>query len=128
MHRIAERTRRDGDCLLWTGCTNRGYPVMRLNGKQQYVHRLVAFGGEPPPGHGQEVHHRCQNKRCVNRDHLEIVTPKQHVSKHVHGRIQDVCKKGLHSLDDAYWSGGKRRCRPCKIEYERNRNLESQVA
>lgn len=86
--RIFARADDDGDCLVWTGAKNRpdGYGVIgwRVGGKQYraYVHRLVyeGFNGAIPADH--EIHHCCGNRLCVNPDHLEVVTDREHGLRH----------------------------------------------
>lgn len=42
--------------------------------------------GEIPEGH--VIHHRCENKRCVNPDHLEAVLASRHLSNHGRERFR----------------------------------------
>lgn len=68
------------DCILWTGALNDpgGYGVVRWEGRQQYVHRVVysLLVGPIPPG-AQIDHVRargCIHRHCANVAHLEPVT------------------------------------------------------
>lgn len=51
-----------------------GYPRMALNGRTCAVHK-VSFTNEHGyvPGNKQ-LDHKCRNRRCVNPDHLEMVS------------------------------------------------------
>lgn len=66
-------------CWLWTladSGTGRGggYPRMKLNNRTCAVHK-VSFVNEHGyvPGNKQ-IDHKCRNRRCVNPDHLEMVS------------------------------------------------------
>lgn len=71
-----------GPCHIWTGPTSgdgRGgdYPRMNLDGQTVAVH-IVAWTNEHGfvPGKKQ-LDHLCRRRRCVNDQHLELVTHKQ---------------------------------------------------
>lgn len=51
-----------------------GYPRMKLNNRTVAVHK-VSFVNEHGyvPGNKQ-IDHTCRNRRCVNPDHLEMVS------------------------------------------------------
>lgn len=69
-------------CWLWTGPdsgTGRGggYPRMSLDGATVAVHIVmwVIENGPVPPR--KQIDHRCKRRRCVNPDHLQMVTHKR---------------------------------------------------
>ena len=71
-------------CLEWTGKKNHlGYGNLCYKGKTYNVSRFFwmhVFGRECPREF--DVHHLCENKACVNLDHLESLTHKEHRAKH----------------------------------------------
>ena len=75
--------RRENDCHLWLGARPGGYGLFRLSGvKLVAAHRFayeLIFGAIPP---GMQIDHVCRVRRCVNPDHLQIVTPDQNKLLH----------------------------------------------
>lgn len=51
-----------------------------MNGRHLPAHRAVYIQLRGDPG-DKDLHHRCRNKACVNPDHLEPVSRKDHISK-----------------------------------------------
>lgn len=64
-------------CLEWTGYVLGGYGSLKIDGKDQLVHRVVWHNthGEIPKG--KVIDHKCYNRLCANIDHLHLVTYKE---------------------------------------------------
>lgn len=70
--RFESKTESGPACWEWIGATNnRGYGVFRLDGRTQLAHRAAWFfehGDWPNPD--RVLDHVCNNKTCVNPEHL----------------------------------------------------------
>lgn len=62
-------------CRIWMGADN-GNGHGMYNGQPVYRSFYVYFDGPIPEG--KEIHHKCGNGRCVNPDHLQSLTRKEH--------------------------------------------------
>ncbi len=73
----------DTPCWIWQGCLNsKGYPVRGTKDGRFLVHRVVCAETQGPLADGDQVHHRCERRACVNPQHLAAHTPLQHAREH----------------------------------------------
>lgn len=128
---MAKVQKADDGCWLWTGFVSAdGYGQFRFGPVMVKAHRwaYTHYAGQIPPG--METDHLCRVRRCVNPDHLEVVTHAENMARSSAAKTH--CKNGheftpentrLRSRD------GKRDCRACnKIavqKYQAKRKAEN---
>lgn len=109
-----------GPCWIWTGARNgRGYGVLKVAGRNVYVHRLSCEIEVGPILKGFEPDHLCMNRSCVRFAHLEIVTHRVNIlrSRGMSGQHarRTHCSEG-HPYDaenTAIKKDGSRVCKAC---------------
>ena len=101
----AARTRREGDCIVWTGGRDSdGYGLTSLRGQDIRSHRAVWITHNGAITSGLEVHHKCYNRACVNIEHLTLVTRQEQMSdlsgayKTSKTGLRGISKKGKRYL------------------------------
>ena len=108
------------DCWEWEGYRTRsGYGVFShssMSGRDMNSHRysFMFFRGIPPEGY--HIHHICKNKACVNPDHLQSVSVKDHPDEpYSINRNKKFCKKGHpYDVENTYFDNrGSRNCKIC---------------
>jgi hypothetical protein len=120
--------RSDSECWLWLGALRSGYghvTITRDDGRRSWYAHRVAYEmahGEIPAG--MTIDHLCRNLRCVNPDHLEVVTRKENVLRGVGLSARNArkteCKRGHPFTPENTYvqpSNSSRRCRTCLRAY-----------
>lgn len=71
----------DDDCWEWDAYCRRGYGQFWYGGRLVGAHRYLyeTLVGVIPAD--REIDHLCRNTRCVNPDHMEIVTHEENVKR-----------------------------------------------
>lgn len=63
-----------------------GYRRVRWKGESVAMHFMLWEKTHGPVPKGYHVHHRCEDKRCVNLEHLELLTHGEHSTLHHKGK------------------------------------------
>jgi hypothetical protein len=119
---LLELTSPDGECLVWRSTTrSNGYGVTTFMGKQTTTHRVMYqlfHNCEVPTD--MEIDHTCNNRACINPDHLEMVSHAENMRRGLERRTH--CKAGHEwNEENTYLAvvtrkqGGTRTQRYCRI-------------
>ena len=70
--RLVGKTKiQENGCLIWTGAMDGDYPAVGIDKKKKRVHQLLLTEKlERPITPGLCALHTCDNKLCVNQDHI----------------------------------------------------------
>ena len=126
-----------GDCIVWTGATDKaGYGRINFEGENRLVHRVAYELLHGPIPKGLELDHLCRNPICFNTAHLEAVTRSVNTRR---GNLALVLKaradsrtqcKNNHELSSENTIVRIKRgyqyrlCRECINEGQRNRKVK----
>ncbi len=121
-------------CWIWIGCFHwNGYGQLTFDHEHYRSHRFVYEYLVDQIPKGIELHHVCENRRCVNPFHLQPLTPKEHMMKGMGiGRInieKTHCNHGhKFTKENIINYNGWRYCRKCKDRIDREyRNKKRQI-
>jgi hypothetical protein len=118
MERFWSKVNKTDNCWIWTGCLNEhGYGQFRFNGKTSKAHRvsyILSFG---KIDNNLVIDHLCKNTKCVNPEHLELVTQGENVRRGLSGKVNNPQSVKTHCYRGHEFSGirkdGARICREC---------------
>lgn len=120
--RFMSKVTKTKDCWEWNGAKmpsgygRFGYTTSEGKLINTYAHRIsyLFFKGELTKG--LVIDHLCNNRGCVNPDHLELVTQKENLkrSDKVISKIKTHCIHGHpFNKENTYYWNGEKRCRAC---------------
>jgi len=104
------------ECIPGGHINVQGYArVVAGHARWQLAHRAAWIDAHGEIPDGKELHHVCGTKACVNVDHLELVTHREHGQRHL------ACDHDERYISVQGWS----RCRECdrirQRRYERRK-------
>jgi hypothetical protein len=86
--KLQTKSKQVGDCLVWIGAKNAyGYGIIRIKGAWKRAHRVAYELANGEITNGFVVMHSCDNRACINLDHLSIGTQQENITDmHMKGR------------------------------------------
>ena len=124
--RLARYAKQEGDCIVWTRCCiPSGYGSITINYKRRSTHVVAWEIRYGPIPRGLQVDHLCRNRKCINTNHMELVTLKENVLRGV--GITAVNARKTHCAHGHEFSfmntsvdrHGYRHCRTCMNDWKR---------
>ena len=113
--RFLKKVKKIKSCWVWQGCIVKNYGQMWDGEKVDGAHRISyrLFKGEISKG--LQIDHLCQNPKCVNPKHLEMVTPKENIKRGKNGNKTHCHAGHKFTVENVIKrKNGTRTCRQCK--------------
>ena len=100
-----------GSCFICTSHKpdSNGYPRFTRNGRLQYIHRYLYQLLYGSVDYKVDIHHRCENRMCINVGHLCAKTRMAHSHKHFNSQgkltLSQISKiQADHNHVQQYWA------------------------
>lgn len=116
----------DHGCWMWTAGTTNGAGMFWLMGGYEVAHRLSYENYIGPIPDDMIVKHTCpstdkDNRRCVNPDHLILISRREWATTQNNKRRSTHCPQGHeYTEENTYWRKQGRRCKQCHLAYNKN--------
>lgn len=106
------------ECWEWIGSMKpQGYGQMQIDGKLVYAHRYSWFIHYGKLDKGIQVHHKCDNRKCVNPNHLWLGVQKENIA--------DMIAKGRQNWKNRLYGENHPMAKLCNEEVEAIKLLSS---
>lgn len=120
--RFMSKVEKSDNCWIWTaGLDKDGYGQFSLNNKTRIAHRISFELFKEIIPQGLTLDHLCRNRKCVNPDHLEIVTIKENLMRG--SSFSAINSKKSHCPRGHSYSGvdkrGHRICSICNVMWHK---------
>lgn len=131
------------ECMEWTGAKwSNGYPEAKVNGRKIKVHRYIwewVNGTKLKPWPQEVVMHSCDNRLCINPDHLMLGSQAENLDDMwnkgrgftpFRGKYEHACKHGHPWTEESTYidPNGDRNCRTCRLDRQRKSRAERRAA
>lgn len=125
LERILSKVERDpiSGCWNFTGSRNYlGYGRVSAYGRTRSAHRVMYVETHGSIHDGLVIDHMCNNRACVNPDHLQAITQIENVKRGSGPTAENARKMHCPKCGGQYsaeGSTGARRCKPCRVRRQR---------
>lgn len=130
--RLLAKFERTPWCWPWRAYIEaQGYGIVRVGDKSRKAHRVVYELLVGPIPDGKVLHHKCENRRCVNPAHLVPMEDAEHkrLSRQPPS-ARDACPNGHPYTAESQFrptpGDPRRRCRVC-FEAKKERSRQAQA-
>jgi len=128
-YRFERKIRKDGDnCWVWVGTVdNNEYGVFTIDKKKYLTHRFSLYLYKNFDLNSKNfVLHKCNNKLCVNPDHLYVGNHKDNMRDYSNS-ITHCIKGHEYTENNTYLYLGAKQCRICHRNREALRREQQPI-